>query len=259
MAHFRSDQAEIHYQVFGDPNKPALVFSNSLGTALSMWQAQIDFFQHNYYVICYDNRGHGQSSAPTGPYQLAQLGQDVIALLDHLGIQRAHFCGISMGGLIGQWLAIDAPTRFDRVIICNSAAKVGQTQAWLERATAVRRDGLAAIAATAASRWFRPAFIAQHPTSVQDLAAQLAAGSAEGYASCCEALAAADLRQQIQQITTPVLIIAGQYDPITTVADADAMQAAIPQSQRCILAASHISNIEQAQAFNHAVADFLKA
>ena len=159
MPTFTSHDAQINYQTFGDPSKPALVFSNSLGTNFSMWQPQIDFFQKDFFVVCYDTRGHGASSAPQGPYSLEQLGQDVVNLLDHLNIQKAAFCGISMGGLTGQWLATYAAERFSHVIVCNTAAKIGQEQAWLERAALVREQGLAPIAATAASRWFTDPFI----------------------------------------------------------------------------------------------------
>lgn len=247
----------LNYQTFGDAKQPALVFSNSLGTNYSMWQAQIEYFQQHYFVICYDTRGHGQSSAPQGPYSIEQLGNDVIALLDHLHVEQASFCGISMGGLTGQWLAIHYPQRFHHVIICNTAAKIGQAQAWSDRAALVREQGLAPIASTAASRWFTESFIQSQVATVESLSQHLAAGSAEGYASCCEALAKADLREAIKTITLPVLIVAGQFDPVTTVDDALSMQAAMSNSQVFEIAASHISNIECPSAFNAALAQFI--
>ena len=259
MPTFTSNDAQINYQTFGDATKPALVFSNSLGTKFSMWQPQIDFFQKDYFVVCYDTRGHGGSTAPQGPYQLDQLGQDVIHLLDHLNIQKAAFCGISMGGLTGQWLAINHPERFNHVIVANTAAKIGQEQAWLERAALVRAQGLAPIASTAASRWFTEPFIQSNAAIVAELSNDLGAGSPEGYASCCEALAKADLREQIKSVSVPVLIVAGQQDPVTTVADAQAMQHSIVNSQLCEINASHISSVEQAEAFNQAVQAFLAA
>ncbi|TQR71691.1 3-oxoadipate enol-lactonase [Acinetobacter sp. RF14B] len=259
MPIFTSNDAQINYQTFGDATKPALVFSNSLGTKFSMWQPQIDFFQKDYFVVCYDTRGHGGSTAPQGPYQLDQLGQDVIHLLDHLNIQKAAFCGISMGGLTGQWLAINHPERFNHVIVANTAAKIGQEQAWLERAALVRAQGLAPIASTAASRWFTEPFIQSNAAIVAELSNDLGAGSPEGYASCCEALAKADLREQIKSVSVPVLIVAGQQDPVTTVADAQAMQHSIVNSQLFEINASHISSVEQAEAFNQAVQIFLAA
>lgn len=259
MPTFTSNDAQINYQTFGDASKPALIFSNSLGTKYSMWQPQIEHFQQDHYVICYDTRGHGASSAPQGPYSLEQLGQDVVNLLDHLDIAKAAFCGISMGGLTGQWLAIHKPERFSQVIVCNTAAKIGQEQVWQDRAVLVHEQGLAPIAATAASRWFTDPFIQSNPAVVAELSNDLGAGSPEGYANCCEALAKADVREQLSSIQIPVLIIAGQQDPVTTVADGQFMQQRIANSQLFEINASHISNIEQPEAFNQAVQTFLAA
>ena len=259
MPTFTSNDAQINYQTFGDASKAALVFSNSLGTKYSMWQPQIEHFQQDHYVICYDTRGHGASSAPQGPYSLEQLGQDVVNLLDHLNIAKAAFCGISMGGLTGQWLAIHKPERFSQVIVCNTAAKIGQEQAWQDRAALVREQGLAPIASTAASRWFTDLFIQSNPAVVAELSNDLGAGSPEGYANCCEALAKADVREQLSSIQIPVLIIAGQQDPVTTVADGQFMQQRIANSRLFEINASHISNIEQPEAFNQAVQTFLAA
>lgn len=257
MPTFTSNDAIIHFQTFGDSSKPALIFSNSLGTKLSMWQPQIDHFQKDHFVICYDTRGHGQSSAPQGPYNIDQLGQDVVNLLDHLKIAKADFCGISMGGLTGQWLAIHRPEHFNHVVVCNTAAKIGEEQAWLDRAKLVREQGLKPIAETAALRWFTEPFIQSQATIVASLSNDLAASSAEGYASCCEALAKADLRDQLGKITIPVLIIAGQKDPVTTVIDGQYMLDRIANAQLVEINASHISNIEQPQDFNQALSDFL--
>ena len=253
MPTFTSNDAEINYQTFGDANKPAIVFSNSLGTKYSMWQPQIDALQNDFFVICYDTRGHGASSAPQGPYTMEQLGQDVSNLLDHLNVKKASFCGISMGGLTGQWLAIHKPEYFNHVIVCNTAAKVGQEQAWNERAALVREQGLQPIAATAASRWFTERFIQSQAAVVESLSNDLAAGSAEGYASCCEALAKADLREELKNIQVPVLVIAGQQDPVTTVVDGQFMVDRIPNSQLFEINASHISNIECPNEFTQAI------
>lgn len=259
MPTFTSNDAQINYQTFGDAANPALIFSNSLGTNFKMWQPQIDFFQQDFFVICYDTRGHGASSAPQGPYSIDQLGQDVVNLLDHLNVEKATFCGISMGGLTGQWLAIHRPERFNQVVVCNSAAKIGQEQAWNDRAALVREQGLQPIASTAASRWFTEPFIQSNATVVNNLQNDLAAGSAEGYASCCEALAKADVREQLKDISVPVLVVAGQQDPITTVADAHFMVERIANSQLFEINASHISNVELSNEFNQAVKQFIKA
>ena len=257
MPTFTSNDAQINYQTIGDASKPAIVFSNSLGTQFSMWQPQMDALQHDFYIVCYDTRGHGQSSAPKGPYSIDQLGTDVIHLLDHLHIDKAIFCGISMGGLTGQWLAIHHPDRFSHVMVCNTAAKIGQETAWLERAKLVREQGLDDIASTAASRWFTQGFIEQHADIVTTLSNHLAAGSAEGYASCCEALSKTDLRGQLKDIGIPVLVVAGSQGPVTTVADGQYMVNKIRSSALFEINASHISNIEDAKAFNQAIYDFV--
>lgn len=250
MTFFQHQDLEIHYETFGDPKQPSLVFSNSLGTNYGMWQKQINALKKSFYLICYDTRGHGHSSTPDGAYQLSQLGEDVIALLNHLGIRKAFFCGISMGGLIGQWLAIHHPERFEKILIANTAAKIGTASAWHERANLVRQQGLKPIADSAANRWFTPEFIENHCNLISTLRNDLAIGSAAGYANCCEALAQTDLRTDIENITLPVIIIAGQQDPVTTVDDAQFMHQRIAQSQLFELNASHISNIEQADQFN---------
>lgn len=249
----------LNYLTFGDSSKPALIFSNSLGTNLKMWEKQVNFFSKDFFVICYDTRGHGESSTPNGAYSIEQLGKDVIQLLDHLSIGKAIFCGISMGGLTGQWLAIHYPDRFHNVIVANTAAKIGQEQAWLDRAKLVREQGLQPIAATAASRWFTEPFIQSHPTLVKTLSNDLAAGSAIGYANCCEALAKADLREQLEKIQIPVLIIAGRQDPVTTIEDGQFMKVRISNAELAEINASHISNIEQPHAFNEAVSQFITA
>ena len=253
MPKFISNDAEINYQTFGDASQPAIIFSNSLGTQFNMWQPQISFFEKKFYVICYDTRGHGASSAPQGPYSIEQLGTDDIHLLDHLNIKKASFCGISMGGLTGQWLAIHHPERFNHVIVCNTAAKIGQEQAWNDRAQLVREQGLKPIAETAASRWFTEPFIRSNTAIVESLSNDLGAGSPEGYASCCEALAKADVREQLKNITIPTLVVAGQKDPVTTVADAQYLVNQIPNSQLIEINASHISNIECPENFSHAL------
>ena len=258
MPTFTSNDAEINYQTFGDSAKPALIFSNSLGTKFSMWQPQINFFKKEYFIICYDTRGHGASTAPQGPYSIEQLGTDVVNLLDHLNIAKANFCGISMGGITGQWLAIHHPERFNHVVVCNTAAKIGQEQAWHERAALVREQGLKSIAETAASRWFTEPFIRSNTAIVESLSNDLGAGSPEGYASCCEALAKADVREQLKNISVPTLVVAGQKDPVTTVADAQYIINNVRTSSLFEINASHISNLEQPKAFNQAIQSFLQ-
>lgn len=257
MPVFNNKDVTLHYATFGDSHHPALIFSNSLGTNYHMWQPQIDALQNDYFIICYDTRGHGKSSAPKGPYSLDELGQDVIDLLDHLNIDKAFFCGISMGGMTGQWLALNYANRFHHLMLCNTAAKIGNEVAWTDRAQLVREQGLDPIAATAASRWFTAGFIDTHPEVVQTLSDTLAAGSSEGYASCCEALAVADTREQLKDIDVAITVVAGSKDPVTTVADGQYMVERLPNATLATIDASHISNIEQPEVFNQLVRQHL--
>lgn len=248
---------DVFYLTDGDPHKPALIFSNSLGTDHSMWDGQLEVLRRNFYVIRYDTRGHGLTAAPKGPYTIPQLANDVLGLLDHLSIDKAYFCGISMGGLIGQWLAINAPERIEALVIANTAPKIGVEEAWKERAAVVRKEGLNAIAESAPSRWFTPEFYGTSPSLVNELLVILKNISPEGYASCCEALAEADLRDFISQIKIPTLIIAGERDPVTTLGDANEMNKQIAHSELIQLSASHISNVEAVEEFNSSLGNFL--
>lgn len=247
---------DVFYLTDGDPHKPAIMFSNSLGTDHSMWDGQLEILRRDFYLIRYDTRGHGLTSAPKGPYTIEQLASDVLGLLDHLSIDKAMFCGISMGGLIGQWLAVHAPQRIEALVIANTAPKIGTEPAWTERAALVRKQGLNAIAESAPSRWFTPEFFGLYPKSVNELLVNLKNMSPEGYASCCEALANQDLREHISKIEIPTLNICGTKDPVTTLSDAQFIQSQIPHAQLREIPASHISNIEAEDEFNNALKEF---
>lgn len=247
---------ELNYQIDGPVNAPVVVLSSSLGTTLAMWEPQMAALTARYRVLRYDTHGHG-ATPHSGQTSLAQLGQDVIHLLDHLDIPAAHFCGISMGGLTGLWLACYQPARMLSVTVINSAARIGDEAGWRSRAQTVRKAGLRDIAASSPQRWFSPSFYQSAPDTVAALCQQLAASNAEGYAACCEALATADLREQIGEITRPVLLIAGEHDPVTTVADARFMHQRITGSQMTVVDASHLSTIEAPDAVNAALLSFL--
>ena len=245
----------------GPADAPVLMLSNSLGTTLEMWDAQAAALRSEFRVLRYDTRGHGASVCSSGPYSFDQLGRDVLAILDALQVQQAHFCGISMGGLTGLWLGVNAGQRLRSLTVANSAAKIGVESAWLERAAQVRANGAAGMLALAESspgRWFTPGFAAAQPAVVQRAQGWIAGIAPEGYASCCEALAHEDLRAAIAGIATPTLLVAGAQDPVTTVADAQAMQAAIAGSQLAELQASHLSNLEAPEAFEQALAGFAR-
>ncbi|WP_020655304.1 3-oxoadipate enol-lactonase [Massilia niastensis] len=251
------DGARLHYRTDGPAGAPCVVLSNSLGTDLSMWDAQAEALAADYVVLRYDTRGHGQSSAGDAAVDIARLGRDVLALLDHLGIERAAFCGISMGGVTGQWLGIHAPQRLTRLVLANTAARIGTAEGWAARAQQVRRDGMAAIADGAAARWFSPGFIEREPATVARMVGRLRQQHPAGYAACCDALADADLRQQIAGIAVPALVVAGAYDPVTTVADGAYLRDTIPAARLEQLPASHISNVEAGAQFSALLRGFL--
>lgn len=247
----------IHYRLDGPEKAPVLVLSNSLGTTLSLWDAQLSELTQRFRVLRYDTHGHGQTTK-RGKVTLSQLGEDVITLLDHLNIEKAHFCGISMGGLTGLWLARFAPERFYSIAVANTAARIGEQANWLSRARTVRSEGMDVVAAGSADRWFTPDYRQHQPATVEQLCHQLAQSDAQGYAECCEALAAADLRAEVAAITLPMLIIAGEHDPVTTVADADYLHQQINGSFLVELPASHLSNVEASDEFTAAIVAFFR-
>ena len=252
-----SDASVLHYRTDGDRAQPCLVLSNSLGTDLSMWQAQAAALAGDFFVVRYDTRGHGRSSAGAAPFGIERLGLDVVALLDHLDVERAAFCGISMGGLTGQWLGIHQSQRLRQLVLANTAARIGSADAWLARAEQVRRDGMDAVADGAPARWFTPQFLQHAPDTVARMVASLRDQDAGGYAACCEALAQADLRASVGMITVPTLVIAGEHDPVTTLDDARWLQQQVAGSRLASVPASHISSVEAAQAFTAQLRGFL--
>lgn len=248
---------KLHYRFDGDESLPVLVLSNSLGTSLDMWQPQIPALTQRFRVLRYDTRGHGQSSVTEGPYSIAQLGGDVIALLDHLGLQRVHFCGLSMGGITGMWLGVHQGDRLDKLILCNTAAYIGPPENWTNRAAAVERDGVASIAAAVVDKWLTPDFAAQQADLVQTLRTMLGATDARGYAANCRAVRDSDLRNDVQRIATPTLVIAGTGDIPTPPADGRYLAETIPGARYVELYAAHLSNLQQVEGFNQAVLEFL--
>jgi 3-oxoadipate enol-lactonase len=253
------DDVRLHVRTDGDPARPCIVLSNSLGTDLSMWDPQAAALARDFHVLRYDTRGHGQSARGTAPVTLERLGRDVVGLLDALAIPRAHFCGISMGGMIGQWLGIHRPQRLDKLVLANTAARIGTAAGWIARAAQVRAEGMIGVADGAAARWFTPAFVARDRPIVDRLVARLREQDAEGYAACCDALASAELRPAVATISVPTLVIAGADDPVTTVADGEWLAAAIRGAELAVVPASHISNVEAQAPFTAHLLRFLAA
>lgn len=249
--------SRLHYRSQGDRTMPTVVLSNSLGTDMDMWDELAYRLARRFHVLRYDTRGHGGSASPAGPYSIELLGSDVIKLLDMLDIGRAHFIGLSMGGAIGQWLGIHAPRRLDKLVLANTAARIGTPEGWRSRAAAVRATGMAQIADGSPGRWFTPGFIAAQPARVRVLQEDVRHLDPEGYAACCDALADADLRIDVNRITAPTLVVAGTHDPVTTPGDARFIQQAITGSTLVKLPASHLSAIEVPEPFADAVEAFL--
>ncbi|MCH4245708.1 alpha/beta fold hydrolase [Acinetobacter gerneri] len=243
--------------VEGKENAPAIIFSNSLGTDKAMWDKQAAYFKDHFKVVRYDTRGHGQSEV-IDDSTLANLGEDVIDILDALNIAQAHFCGISMGGITGLWLAINASDRFHSITVANSAAKIGQAEAWLTRADQVEKNGLDDLVETTHSRWFSDAFDYQHDALAQQTILSLAETPARGYANACRALAYADVRADLSKISKDILLICGAEDPITTVQDGEFIRAQVENTDLKIIDASHLSNIECVDDFNQIFAQFIQ-
>ena len=246
-----------HYQIDGTPNSPVLIFSNSLGTDLRMWDRVVPLLLPYFRIVRYDTRGLGQSEVTEAPYQVAQLGQDLIDLLDELGLAKVHFCGLSMGGQIGQWLGIHHPDRFHKLVLCNTAAKIGHDEGWNARINLIRKEGLQAIWGGTQKVWFRDNFISENPAVLQDLAGMFLANDVLGYANCCAAVRDADFREELQKIPLDTLVVTGDEDSATTVADAEFMVQQIPSAQLQVLPARHIPSIEQPAAFAETLIDFL--
>ncbi|CAO3440962.1 3-oxoadipate enol-lactonase [Azospirillum endophyticum] len=253
---------KLHYRIACEAapaSAPWLLFCNSLGTDLHMWDAQIAELARHFRVLRYDRRGHGQSTTPQPPYSLADLGRDALALLDALQIERAHFCGLSIGGLTGQWLGIHAGRRFDRMVFCATAAKIGTAESWNARIAAVRANGLAALTAATAERWFTPTFNAEHSDVAAKILDSFVKVDPDGYNGCCAALADTDLRQQIQAISNPVLAISGDEDQVCPPSDLAYIADNVRIGQHVSLPGRHIINLESAAAFNAALLGFLRS
>lgn len=249
----------LNHAVDGPLDAPAILFSNSLGANLSMWQPQVDFFADRYRVVRYDQRGHGASAVPPGPYSFAGLGDDVLALADALGIERFHFVGLSMGGMTALGLALDHPERLLSVTAANCVAGFPPAgrQTWDERIAAVRAHGLEPLLDATLERWFTAPTRAAQPARMEAVRAMVAATPLEGYLGCCGAIKALDYAARLGEIRVPLLFVAGTHDAGTPAAAMREMQAAVAGSEYVELDAAHVSNLEQPAAFNAALDAFL--
>jgi 3-oxoadipate enol-lactonase len=241
----------------GPRQAPALLLSHSLGTTMDLWQGQVDTWSRFFRVIRYDTRGHGRSHAPPGEHSLERLGRDALTVLDAVGVPRAHVCGLSLGGLTAMWLASQAPQRVDRLVLANTAARIGTAAGWEQRMRDVRALGMEAIAESGLrERWFSPAFDLGSPTAAATRA-MLAACPPEGYLGGCAALRDADLDGALAGIAAPTLVVVGSHDRVTPPAQGEVLRDRIPGARLVALEAAHLSCLEQPEAFTAAVLEFL--
>jgi 3-oxoadipate enol-lactonase len=235
----------LAHEVRGPVSAPAVVLGSSLGTTRAMWTPQIAALAGDFRVVAYDHRGHGGSPVPPGPYAIEDLGRDVVELLDHLGLERVHYAGLSLGGMVGMWLAAHAPERVDRLALLCTAAHLPPASRWHERAATVRAAGMGAIADAVVARWFTPAFPSDRAAA---FAKALVAIDPEGYAACCEAIAGMDLRPVLGRITAPTLVVAADADPATPPALAQDIVDGIGSGAELVVIpeAAHLASVERA-------------
>jgi 3-oxoadipate enol-lactonase len=244
----------LHHRVDGPEDAPVLVLSSSLGTTHEMWDDNVDALAERYRVLRYDHRGHGASEVPPGPYSVAELADDVVELLAGLGSERVTFCGLSLGGAVGQSLARRHPERLERLVLCCTAAKFGTPDMWVERARTVRERGLDAIVEATLERWLSPELADARPEVVARFREMFLATPREGYAACCEALCDWDFSAELPAIEVPTLCIAGADDPSTPPESLELLAHEIPNAELVVLPnARHLANVEQPQRFAEAI------
>ncbi len=247
-----------NYKLSGTPNSPVLIFSNSLGTTLNMWDELVPYLLPYFQVLQYDTRGHGNSSITPEPYTIALLGQDVIDLMDKLNIEEAYFCGLSMGGLIGQWLAVYHPQRIKKLVLSNTAAKIGEVEMWNQRIEQIITKGFdSSIADATMHRWFTDEFIKNNKQKIEQQKTLFLNNNAVGYTNACVAVRDANFRESVKKITSETLVITGDEDVVTTVEHANYLVSEIAKSELKVLKARHLSSVELPQEFANTLIDFI--
>jgi 3-oxoadipate enol-lactonase len=257
MPDIKADGCNIHVEIEGPDNAPVLILSNSLGTTLHMWDAQVGPFTRHFRLVRFDRRGHGKSDVPKGPYTMERLGRDVLAIIDGLGVRKANWCGLSMGGMEGMWLGANAAERFEKLVLTNTSSYFADKTAWNERLKMVAEIGIQAFAAPNMGRWFTKSFRENNPQTVAQVQEMFAATPLEGYLACGAAVRDMDHRDLLAKIKVPTLVIAGRHDGATTPEVNEYVAKHIPGAQYTTLDAAHLSNIEQPQAYADAVLGFL--
>jgi 3-oxoadipate enol-lactonase len=243
----------------GDEDKPVLILSNPIATNLHFWDPQLPALLDHFRVVRYDSRGHGATTANHGPYSIERLGRDTLAIMDALGIEKAHWLGLSMGSMVGLWLLIHASERIDRAVLAGTAAQIPGPDLWNSRIQLARETGMDGVAAAAAERWFTKHFRDTEPEKVERVMTMVRATPLHGYTAACAAIRDMDMREAIRGIKNKVLVIAGRHDPSTTPGMSAVVASSIEGAQLMTLEASHFSNIEDETNFTKAVVDFLTA
>jgi len=251
------DGCPIYVEVTGRDGAPALMLSNSLGTNLNMWDPQVDEFAKHFRVVRYDRRGHGRSGVPQGPYSMERFGRDVLAVLDALEIEKTSWCGLSMGGMVGQWLGAHAPDRVEKLILSNTNSYYADKAPWSDRIKFVESKGLAAMVDANMQRWFTAGFRERAPEAMARMRDMFVATKVPGYVGCCEAIRDMDFRASNSSITAPTLVIVGSQDAATPPSAGEAIAQAIPGAKVAAIDAAHIANVEQPQQYTRTVLDFL--
>jgi 3-oxoadipate enol-lactonase len=250
---------EVHHVIAGPPDAPVVVLSNSMGADLRMWDGVADRLRQHFRVVRYDTRGHGHSPVPDGPYSMDDLADDVVTLLDRLGVQQAHFVGLSLGGMAGIRLAAREPARVDRLVLLCTAAFLPRELGYVERAAAVRAEGTGSVAAAVVGRWFTAGFLAANPLQRKEAEQMVADTPAEGYAGSCEAIAAMDLRPDLARIGAPTLAIAGADDAATPPSYLEEIAIGVPDGRLLVVPdAAHLAAAQQPEVVAAAILDHLE-
>jgi 3-oxoadipate enol-lactonase len=260
MPRLNVNATTVHYQWDGPPIGPVVMLAHPLGANLNLWQPQVSILiAAGYRVLRYDIRGHGQTAAPEHPYSIEMLAGDAIGLMDAVGLEKVHFCGISLGGMVGQQLGATHGERLDSLILSSTAAHMPPPDMWEERIRTVRSEGMAAVADATLDRWFTQTGRQNMPAEVQSVRTMITATPIAGFAGCCAAIRDLDLREAIRSITVPTQIIVGRHDQGTPVAAAEFIHERIRASRLDVVAdAAHLVNVERASVFNKTVVSFLE-
>jgi 3-oxoadipate enol-lactonase len=252
-----AEEAQIHYRFDGNPEMPVLVLSNSLGADLSMWDAQVPAFAQHFHMLRYDSYGHGASTLGADEFGIDKLGQDAVRLLDHLELSTVSFCGLSVGGLVGQWLGLHEASRVEKLVLCNTAARIGTAESWNARIDAINKGGISSISKAILERWFTAPFHEREPDTVDRFRQILEATPAESYIATCAAIRDADMRGDVAKIRAKTLVIAGTQDKATPPEGGRFLAERIPGSKYVEFDTAHLSNVELPQRFSGEVLKFL--